>query len=319
MKHSLIRITLSTVALCGASFAAENPVKSAPPGKAYVYKTSGGEERQMEIFFPPNHDPAKSKVPGIIFFHGGAWLGGSLGEFRSTCAYFASRGLVCATANYQMLKISKAEAGKLPAGETHKRVCVIDAKSAIRWFKQHADELGIDPARFITGGTSAGGHISALATMNPDLNDPADPKDIDTSVVAYIWVNPAFSRGDDKAPEIDLMRHLKADLPPSIVFWGENDGWKKGWDIAYAKWKSLGTKTIDLRIARGETHGFWNHSPQWQTVMLIETDKFLVKHGFLTGETTLTMPESGERFVPSTDQLPRPTGARVQPPVLETF
>ena len=311
MKHLLIRITLSTVALCGASFAAENPVKSAAPGKAYVYKTSGGKERQMEIFFPPNHDPAKSKVPGIIFFHGGAWLGGSLGEFRSTCAYFASRGLVCATANYQMLKISKAEAGKLPAGETHKRVCVIDAKSAIRWFKQHADEFGIDPARIITGGTSAGGHISALATMNPDLNDPADPKDIDTSVVAYIWVNPAFSRGDDKAPEIDLMRHLKADQPPSIVFWGENDGWKKGWDIAYAKWKSLGTKTIDLRIARGETHGFWNHSPQWQTVMLIETDKFLVKNGFLTGETTLTMPESGERFVPSTDQLPRPTGAGV--------
>ena len=92
MKHLLIRITLSTVALCGASFAAENPVKSAAPGKAYVYKTSGGKERQMELFFPPNHDPAKSKVPGIIFFHGGAWLGGSLGEFRSTCAYFASRG-----------------------------------------------------------------------------------------------------------------------------------------------------------------------------------------------------------------------------------
>jgi len=300
MRNLLIEITLSAAALCGASFAAETPAQSVGAGKAYTYKTSGGEERQMEIFFPPNHDPAKSKVPGIIFFHGGAWLGGSLAEFRRTCAYFASRGLVCATANYQMLKISKAEAGKLPAGETHKRVCVIDAKSAIRWFKQHTDELGIDPTRIITGGTSAGGHISALATMNPDLNDPADPKDIDTTVVAYIWVNPAFSRGDYRAPEIDLMHHLKADLPPTIVFFGENDNWKKGWDIAYAKWKSLGTKTIDLQIALGEGHGFWNHSAQWQTVMLITTDKFLVKHGFLTGEPTLTMPESGEKFIPAT-------------------
>ena len=314
MKNLLIGITLCAAALCGASFAAEIPAKPADTGKAYVYKTSGGKERQMEIFFPPNHDPAKSKVPGMIFFHGGAWLGGSLAEFRRTCAYFASRGLVCATVDYQMLKISKAEAGKLPEGETHKRVCVIDAKSAIRWFKQHADELGIDPARIITGGTSAGGHISALATMNPDLNDPADPKDIDTTVVAYIWVNPAFSRGDSKAPEIDLMHHLKADMAPSIVFFGENDNWKKGWDIAYVKWKSLGTKTIDLEIAPGEGHGFWNHSAQWQTVMLIATDNFLVKHGFLTGEPTLTVPESGEKFIPATDKLPhhqpRPTGAR---------
>jgi dienelactone hydrolase len=302
MKPLLIWLTFSTAAVFGASLTVETPVQSAPAGRAYVYKTSGGEEQQMEIFFPPNHDTAKSKAPGIIFFHGGAWLGGSLQEFRSTCAYFASRGLVCATANYQMLKISKTEASKLPAGETHKRVCVIDAKSAIRWFKQHADELGIDPARIITGGTSAGGHISALATMNPDLNDPADPKDVDTTVVAYIWVNPAFSGGDGKAPEIDLMHYLKADMPPAIVFFGENDNWKKGWDIAYAKWKSLGTKTIDLEIAPGEGHGFWNYSAQWQTVMLIATDKFLVKHGFLTGEPTLTMPESGEKFIPVTDK-----------------
>lgn len=302
MKHLLIWLTFSAAALSGASFAAETPVQSAAAGKAYAYKTSGGKERQMEIFFPPNHDPAKSKVPGIIFFHGGAWLEGSLAEFRSTCAYFASRGLVCATVEYQMLKIKKADVRKLPAGETQKRVCVIDAKSAIRWLKQHADEFGIDPARIITGGTSAGGHISALATMNPGLNDPSDPKNIDTSVAAYIWVNPAFSRGDEKTPEVDLMHYLKADMPPSIVFFGENDNWKKGWDIAYAKWKSLGTKTIDLQIAPRQSHGFWNYSAQWQTVMLIATDKFLVRHGFLTGESPLTMPKSGEHFIPATDK-----------------
>jgi acetyl esterase len=51
----------------------------------------------MEIYFPPNHDPAKSKAPGMILFHGGGWGGGSLGQFRIACAYFASRGLVCAT------------------------------------------------------------------------------------------------------------------------------------------------------------------------------------------------------------------------------
>ena len=116
---------------------------TAPAGKPYVYKTSAGKPRQMEIYFPPNHDPAKARVPGMILFHGGAWGGGSLGQFRIACAYFASRGLVCATAEYQML--SAADAKKLPAGETRKRVCVTDAKSAIRTiFRQLASALHPD-------------------------------------------------------------------------------------------------------------------------------------------------------------------------------
>ena len=287
--------------LVGTPFAAEPRVRSqvaGPAGKPYIYKHSAGKPREMEIFFPPGHDPAKAKVPGMILFHGGAWLGGSLSEFRNTCAYFASRGLVCATAEYQMLKISKAEAGKLPDGESHKRVCVTDAKSAIRWFKQHADELGIDPARVITGGASAGGHISALATMNPGLNDPADPMDIDTHVVAYLWVNPAFSGTDAKTPEIDVMLYLKAEPPPTIVFFGDEDGYKKSWDNGpYAKWSSLGAQTIDCLIARGEGHGFWNFSASWQTVMLIATDRFLEKHGLLSGEPTLQIPATREQFV----------------------
>ena len=57
-----------------------------------------------------------------------------------------------------------------------KRYCISDAKSAIRWFKQHANELGIDPKRIIAGGGSSGGHVCLLATTNPGLNDPNDPK-----------------------------------------------------------------------------------------------------------------------------------------------
>ena len=295
MKKTAI---LVLCALCGVSLAAEAPAKGAfdgPAGKPYIYKTSAGKERQMEIFFPPNHEPAKSKVPGIILFHGGGWQSGTLQQFRAACAYFASRGLVCATAEYQMLDKTAA---KLPAGESKKRVCVTDAKSAIRWFKQHAGELGIDPARIITGGGSAGGHISALATMNPGLNDPADPKGIDTSVVAYLWFNPAFAPDDHKDPEIDILSQMNAGLPPAISFFGDKDDWKIGWDAAHLKWKQLGVKTIELHIAKEQKHSFFNKDP-WRTVTLIEADKFLVKHGFLTGDPTLKMPASGEKLLPA--------------------
>ncbi len=292
------RLTLLLFAISGLALAAEPSATARdadPIGKVVVYKTSGGKERKMEIFFPPNHDPTKAKVPGLILFHGGGWTGGTLAQFRVACDYFASRGLVCATAEYQML--SKA-ATKLPAGESKKRVCVTDAKSAIRWFKHHAGELGVDPARIITGGGSAGGHISALATMNLGLNDPLDPKDIDTSVVAYLWFNPAFAPTDRNDPEIDILSHMKADLPPAIVFFGDKDTWKPGWDAAHAKWKELGVEGIDLRIAPGQPHSFFNKEP-WRTVTLIAADEFLVKHGLLAGKPTLTLPTTGKELVPA--------------------
>ncbi len=267
-----------------------SPWDDAPAGKEYVYKKSAGKDRKMEIYFPPNHDPVKSKVPGIILFHGGGWSGGSLGQFRPACAYFAKRGLVCATAEYQMLG---KDAAKLPEGESKKRVCVTDAKSAIRWFKQHADELGIDPARIITGGGSAGGHISALATLNPGLNDAADPKDIDTRVVAYLWFNPAFAPEDGKDSEINALMHGKKDMAPSIVFFGDKDTWKPGWDAVYAKWKGAGVTNIDLRIAEGQTHSFFNKEP-WRAVTLIEADKFLVKQGLLSGEPLMKIPAGAQ-------------------------
>lgn len=258
----------------------------APAGKSYVYKESAGKPRQMEVYFPPNHDPSKAKVPGMILFHGGSWTGGSTAQFRVACAYFASRGLVCASAEYQMINASR------------KDVCVTDAKSAIRWFKQHATELGIDPNRIITGGGSAGGHISALATLNPGLNDPADPQDVDTGVVAYLWFNPAFSLDDAKNPEVDVLRHARAGLAPAIVFFGDRDTWKKGWDVAQEKWQSLGNQTIDLQIAPGQSHSFFNKEP-WHNLTLIAADRFLTKLGLLTGEPTKTAPASGEKLVPA--------------------
>ncbi|HEY1080883.1 MAG TPA: alpha/beta hydrolase [Prosthecobacter sp.] len=306
MKHLPLLLTLAfspvtllpavdTPAAEGSRAGAGKARAAATPGKPYVYKTSAGEPRHMEIYFPPGHNAATAKVPGLILFHGGGWTGGSLSQFRTACAYFASRGLVCATVDYQML--SKADVKKRPAGESHKRVCITDAKSAIRWFKQKAPELGLDPQRIITGGGSAGGHISALATLNPGLNDPADAADMDTRVVAYLWFNPAFTADDQADPEVNVLPFLKADLAPAIAFFGTKDPWKKGWDTVQQRVKSLGSSSTELWLAEGQSHSFFNKGP-WQRATLIAADRFLVKHGLLSGEPALLAPESGEKLVP---------------------
>ncbi len=267
----------------------------APVGKVQIYKNEGDTAREIEIFFPKDHDPATKAVPGIIMFHGGGWGGGHRKQFRYLCHYFSTRGLVAATVTYKLA--SKAGTKNVKGTESRKRVCITDAKSAIRWYKQNAEKLGIDPLKIIAGGGSAGGHISLLATTNPGLNDPSDTKKYDTTVAAYLLFNPALSASDAKDPQVDFLQHLKDDLPPAMVFFGSEDTWlKKGWKAASTKMTSLKiSDSVEVRIANGQGHGFFNRQP-WTDVTLIEADRFLKALGYLEGDPTLIMPKTGEKL-----------------------
>ena len=289
---SSVLMALSTVANV---FAARASDQTTEPGKKYVYKQSAGAPQELEVYFPPDWKLAGRKVPGVLLFHGGSWVGGDLSQFRAACHYFASRGLVAATANYRMLP--KSDGKQQVDGENQrKRVCITDAKSAIRWMKQHADELGVDPRCLIVGGGSAGGHIAVLATTNPGLNDPADPQGFDTTVAAYLLFNPAFIAKDSADSEVDVMQHLTAAFPPAILFFGTKDGWKIGSDAALQKLKTLGNTTAELWTAEGQAHGFFRQGP-WQSLTLSAADRFLVEHGFLKGNCTLTPPSDGTKLI----------------------
>ncbi len=210
---------------------------------------------------------------------------GAAGASRNSAvpaAYFASRGLVCATAEYRML--TKEETQALPAGRNEKaRLChrreerdpLVQAAC-----RRTRDRSGEDHHRRRLGGWS---HQRPRDPQS-GLNDPADPSDMDTQVVAYLWFNPAFAPDDTADPEIDVLRFVKKDLPPAIAFFGTNDPWKKGWDTALAKWREAGCTSIDLRIAEGAQHGFFNQDP-WQSVTLIAADRFLAGLGIAEGRT----------------------------------
>lgn len=269
-------------------------VEDTPPGEVHTYKEKDGVAREMEIYFPEGHDASGNTVPGIIMFHGGGWGGGHRKQFRYLCNYFASRGLVAATVSYKLAKPAKQVKGEK---ESRKRVCITDAKSAIRWYKQHADELGIDPNRIIAGGGSAGGHIALLATTNPGLNDPDDPGEFDTSVAAYLLFNPALSAGDAKDPQVDFLHHMKPDLPPAIAFFGSEDKWMtKGWEPACDKMKALGITSVETWIARGESHAFFNKQ-EWRDITIIAADRFLGQFGLIEGEPTLAPPKTGKELI----------------------
>ena len=68
--------------------------------------------------------------------------------------------------------------------------------AAMAWHREEPDE--------------SYGRLGALATMHPGLDDAADPKEVDTSVAACLWFNPAFAVRDSKGAEVDILRRLKA-------------------------------------------------------------------------------------------------------------
>ncbi|MCA9086697.1 MAG: alpha/beta hydrolase, partial [Planctomycetaceae bacterium] len=102
-----------------------------------VYRTVGDTELKMWIFVPEQHDAAKDVRPTAVFFFGGGWRAGTPAQFESHCRYLASRGMVAATADYRVETRHGVKAVS----------CVEDAAEAVRWLRQNAKGLGIDPQR----------------------------------------------------------------------------------------------------------------------------------------------------------------------------
>ena len=115
-----------------------------------VFKEVGGVQLRLHIFKPDGHRPEDSRA-GVVFFFGGGWQGGNPGQFQEHSKHLASLGLVSICAEYRV----KGKHGTTPFE------CVADGKSAVRWVRAHAAELGIDPERIVAGGGSAGGHVAA--------------------------------------------------------------------------------------------------------------------------------------------------------------
>lgn len=286
----LLAACLVTFAVVAAG-AAEPVTAGDGEMKVFHYRDASGNDAarcEIEVHFPKGHDASKP-VPAVILFHGGAWRRGDREDMRPICEYLAGRGIVAASANYQFQRDKK--------DVKQKRNCITSAKSAIRWYKQHAAELGVDPSRIVTGGSSAGGHICLLATLNPGLNHPDDPADIDTSVAAYLLFCPAVkTKIHEGDPEVHFEKHLGNGMAPALVFLGENDSWNGHWSRSHEVAKQAGIKAAEQWVGPGQPHGFTKEEP-WRTLAFIKIDEFLVSQGLLTGACTLEAPATGEQLV----------------------
>lgn len=287
MKTSLILALALTTSLAWIADAAP------PVGEAHVYKVVGDRALKLYITNPDDWKSDDTR-PAIVFFHGGGWTGGAPGQFTEHSKYFASRGLVCVQVQYRLLK---------KGGSDPPETCCRDAKSAMRWVRSRAKELGIDPQRIASGGGSAGGHLAAFVGMVEGNDDPDDALDVSAKSNAMVLFNPVFDNGPggwghqrvgDRFKEFSPFHNVTKDDPPGIVFLGSADKLipVKTADEFKASMQKTGID-CEVMIFEGMPHGFFNHGrngnkPYYETVTA--ADRFLNKLGWIEGKPTLSKP-----------------------------
>lgn len=255
-----------------------------PSGTPHTYKKAGDRELRLFVFQPDGKKPV-TPLPAIVFFHGGGWVGGAPSQFLHHCEYLAKRGMVAIEADYRHLDKTTKEPPL---------VCVQDAKSAMRWVRSHAAELGIDPDRIASGGGSAGGHLAAFVGMVEGQDDPQDDIKISAKSNAMVLFNPVFDNGPggwgtervgSRYPEFSPAHNITKDDPPSMVFLGSQDRLipVKTLETFKANMEKAGVR-CETRIYESQGHGFFNHGKdgnKFYDATVKEMDAFLVSLGWL--------------------------------------
>lgn len=206
------------------------PIPDSIDHQTPIYRSIDGHDLRVHLYRPrtapatkpgpsdpvapsPATDAIASTItaprPAILWFHGGGWVGGHPGVLQRYCVTDSLAGLVALAPQYRLVG-KQARSGW---------DCMDDAYAAYRWTLDHADELGIDTARVILAGGSAGGHLAAtVLTHHPD-----------SRAAAMILLNPVLDCTDrgytmhDRGHDASPIHRIRPGLPPTLIFHGDAD------------------------------------------------------------------------------------------------
>jgi acetyl esterase/lipase len=124
-----------------------------------VYGSPGGRPLLADLYLP---DDGNGPWPVIVWLHGGGWRFGDRRLAPDLSRHFASRGFAMASIDYRLTTDAI-----FPAQ-------IEDVKTAVRWLRASAAQYGLDAERIGLWGSSAGGHLAALAaTSGPGVFEDA--------------------------------------------------------------------------------------------------------------------------------------------------
>lgn len=295
MKYKLFNYLLLVVICAFTGLTYSQVPGNEPIMQTKVYKTIGLTKLKLHIYQPSERNDME-KLPAIIFFHGGGLKERHTDEFEPQGKYLVERGMIAVLATYTVKH----------SGRTHFE-SIADAKSAIRWIREHAYELGIDENRIAAGGGSAGGYLAACTALIKDYDEKNEDLSISSIPNALVLFNPRLvlpviggppaSKKDIKylngraVEEISPFHNIYKGAPPTIIFQGTAD---KSVSIQEPErfceeMKKYGNN-CEVVLYEGRDHGFFfkYYGDEDFTSTMEYTVKFLTSLGYIKGETTIS-------------------------------
>jgi acetyl esterase len=175
------------------------------------------------IYTPKTLRTKDGLAPCLVFFHGGGWVIGNLETHDVVCRKLAHEGeLIVISVDYRL-----APEHKFPAA-------VDDSIAATNWIAANASRLGIDAARLMVGGDSAGGNLAAVVSLH--ARDSGGPK-IAGQVLVYPATEFARTHASHREPETSIL------LTHSVIGWFANhymgDADRSDWRASPARAKTF--------------------------------------------------------------------------------
>jgi len=255
--------------------------ETSEPTRKLSYKTVGDQSLRLHIFEPEGHQ-ATDRRPVFLAIHGGGWTGGNAEGFYPFAEHFSEQGMVGVSLEYRLRNEKKG---------TTVFDCVQDARSAVRWIRTHADELGIDPTRIVAMGGSAGGHLALSTVLFDQVNEASDSTDVSARPDALILMYPVIDTSIDgygqqkigqRWRELSPVHHVRGGLPPALIFHGTADavtpyvGAKKFHDLSLA----AGNESPLVTFPSGR-HGYLIFDRGEFDHALLQMNRFLRQQKFL--------------------------------------
>lgn len=228
------------------------------PSETVVFKTTEQGDLKLHIFKPDGE--SLEPRPAIVFFFGGGWVGGTPSQFFPHADLLAKHGMVAISAEYRI----KNQHGTDPAKS------VEDGKSAMRWIRSHAGELGIDPNRIVAGGGSAGAHVAATTAFVTDFDAPNDDLSVSPVPSALVLFNPVVDNSPDGYGHDQVsaywesfspLHNIAANPPPVIIMLGTEDELIPTSVAKEFERRILENKGVcEVFLYEDQIHGFFNYS-----------------------------------------------------------
>lgn len=228
------------------------------PTRKVVYKTTPTRPLNLHIFEPEGFK-STDKRPVFVTIHGGGWVGMGPQRFYPFAAHFAKLGMLGISIEYRL-------ASKKVGEGTTVFECVKDARSAIRYIRSHAAELGADPDRVVVCGGSAGGHLTVATALFDHVNEAGEDTTVSCVPNALIPLFPVIDTSKDgygnallgdRWQELDPLHHIRKGLPPTIIFHGTGDTTTpfKGAKAFHEAMLAVGND-CELIVNEGGKHGY---------------------------------------------------------------